>query len=255
MKAKFVFTKKRLIGFLGCALIPVLVIGFGILLLTKNVVFTGGFAFVYIFMPLIATGLLAWCIFSNGTTLKKGMISGAILALFAMLSFFLFVFVGLMQVRHYEGTEAERLYVDVKEENTLMPELAAIGQPTDVEYHRVMFHHLFSSETDILICRYSLDEYVIQKAALDTEYAFQTEAITNGHSDGQPSAEVDGYQFRFLSIKEYKGTIDYPKHVILIGCSDDAREIVYIAYEDDDLDYIPSLEDFILDYCGWKYVR
>lgn len=255
MQEKFTFTKGRLIGFLCCALFPVLVIGFGILLLTKHVVFTGGFAFVYIFMPLMAAGLLAWCIFSDGTILKKGMISGAILVLFAVLSFFLFVFVGLVQAEHYEGAEAEQLYADVKADNTLMPELSAIGQPAGVEYHRVTFHHIFSSETDLLVCRYSSDEYAIQKAALDTDYAFQTEAITNRYDDCQPAVEIDGYRFRLLSTEEYEETIRYPKNVILIGYSDDAREIVYIAYENIDLDYISSLKDFVLDDCGWKYVR
>ena len=137
-----------------------------------------------------------------------------------------------------------------------MPELSAIGRPTDIEYHNVFaVFFIFSSETDYLICRYTPEEYEIRKAALETEYTFQTETITEGTSKCEPMADVDGYQFRMLSPEEYNGTILYPKKMILIGYSDNAREIVYVAFEDWDLDYMSSFKDFIVDDCGWKHIR
>jgi hypothetical protein len=42
---------------------------------------------------------------------------------------------------------------------------------------------------------------------------------------------VDGYHFRLLSAEEYKQTIDFPEQLILIGYSDETREIVYLVYD------------------------
>ena len=85
------------------------------------------------------------------------------------------------------------------------------------------------------------------------EYVFQTETITENESNCEPSAQVDGFEFRILSIEEYD--LYYPKQVILIGYSDDDYEIVYASYCDWDLDYISSLQNFIISECGWKYIR
>ena len=265
MKAKFVFTKKRLIGFLCLVSFPVLAIGIGIFLLAKGLVLTVELAIIHILLPLVTAGLLALCVFSGRKKILSGVISGVILGLFIVLFAGSAAFADYVQVKHYDGAKAKERYTAAMAEqpyraaqiaSTLMPELSEIGQPFDIGYGHVwQSAFIFSSDADFLICHYTPEEYEIQKAALDTEYVFQTEGIPNQHSDGQPSAEVDGYQFRFLSIEEYEVTIDYPKHVILIGYSDKAHKIVYILYNDTDLDYIPSLEDFILDYCGWKYVR
>ena len=179
-----------------------------------------------------------------------------IIVLFVVSFVLSFVLSGLEQVKHYEGAEAKLQYTAAKGGNTLMPELSEIGQPTDIEYHNVFISmFIFSAETDYLICRYTADEYQICKEELETEYTFQTETIRDSRSQCEPSAEVNGYQFRLLSIEEYKGPIYFPKHLILIGYSDDTREIVYVAFEDVDLDYITSLKEFITDDCGWKYIR
>ena len=93
-----------------------------------------------------------------------------------------------------------------------------------------------------MICQYAQEEYAIQKARLDSAYTFQEETIT-----------IDGYQFKMLSVEKYN--LSYPNNIILIGCSDATREIVYLEFYDFDLDIISSLEDFIIDECGWKYIR
>lgn len=256
MKGKFAFTKGRLIGFICCALLPVFAITLGILMLTKSVLFNVGFAITYFLIPLITAALLAWCIFAGSKTLRKVILSGVILVLFAVLFVWSFIFTGFVQVKHYEGTEAEMQYAAVKNENALMPELSEIGQSTDIEYHNVFTaFFVFSAETDYLICCYTPDEYEIKKAELETDYAFQEEIITGDYSNCEPSVEIDGYQFRLLSVDEYKGTIYYPKNLVLIGFSDATKEIVYVVFEDFDLDYISSLKDFITDDCGWKYIR
>lgn len=41
----------------------------------------------------------------------------------------------------------------------------------------------------------------------------------------------------------------------LIATNDATREIVYLFFFDDDLDYIEDLDEFIRNDCGWKHIR
>ena len=250
-----------MVAFLCCLLLPAVAIGYGVLLLVNGVYFNLSVIVPCVVIPLVAAGLLALCLFSNGKTLRKAILSGLVLVLFAI-SFVCGVFFGRFEkVAHYEGETAEHHYVTAQNKNTLMPTPDKVGQPADIEYHRIAASFcIFSSETDYLICRYAADDYALCKAALETDYTFQTEPIflyRNGsYSRGcEPTAELDGYHFRLLSTETYKKAIDFPKEVMLIGYSDDAREIVYLSFEDIDLDYVSSLEEFIVNECGWKYVR
>ena len=69
----------------------------------------------------------------------------------------------------------------------------------------------------------------------------------------EPTAEINGYLFRALSIDEYE--LNYPKNMVLIATNADENEIVYMNFCDDDLDYIEVLDEFINDECGWKHIR
>lgn len=251
---RFAFTKNRLIGFVCSALLPVMAIVLGCLMLVKDVVLNISLAIVYFLIPLIVAGLLGWCIFSNRKAWKKSVLSVVILALFLILFFFSSLLVGWTQVKRYEEKEAAQQYSLLKSESGLMPDLAELGNPAKIEYYNIFsFFFIFSNETDGLICSYTQEDYELQKARLDTAYIFQTETIMDDYSNCEPTIEIDGYQFRMLSVERYE--LYYPKNIFLIGYSDDAREIVYIEFYDSDLDYISSLKDFIMDECSWKYIR
>ena len=246
---RFVFTKSRLIGFCCCVLLPIVAISLGILMLVNDVMLNIGFPFVYFLIPLIAAVLLACCIFSSSKTWKKFVLSGVILVLFLILFLFSSFLVGWTQVERYKENEAVQQYSLLESE--FMPDLAELGKPSHIEYYRLFSHFLiFSCEADGLICSYSQEDYEIQKARLDTTYIFQKEK-TGDNFD--PMVDIDGYQFRMLSVEEYD--LCYPKNVVLIGYSDNTKEIIYLEFYDIDLDYITSLKDFIMDECGWKYIR
>ena len=220
-------------------------------MLLKDVILNRGIAIVYFLIPLIAVGLLAWCIFYNCKTWKKSVLSGVILVIFLIIFFFSSLLVGWTKLRHYEESEAVQQYSLSESESGLMPDLAELGKPTKVEYYNLFsFFYIFSLETDGLICGYTQENYELQKARLDVAYTFQREKTKD---DFEPMVEIDGYQFRMLSSKEYD--LYYPKNIILIGYSDDANKIVYLEFFDIDLDYITSLKDFIMNDCGWKYIR
>ena len=248
---QFAFTKGRVIGFISCALLPLTAMVFGILLLVKDVLLNVGIAVVYFLIPLLVAGLLAWCIFFDRKTWKKFVLSGVILVLFLITLFFSSLIVGWTQLKRYEEDEAVQQYSNSVSESKLMPEISELGNPEKIEYYNLFSAFvIFTYETDGLICTYTQEEYAIQKARLDTTYSFQTEKTAD---DILPAVEIDGYQFWLLSNNEYD--LYYPKEVVLVGYSDDANEIVYIEFYDIDLDYITSLEEFIEDYCGWKYMR
>lgn len=106
-----------------------------------------------------------------------------------------------------------------------------------------------------MICRYDQSEYLRQKALLDQKYTFQTDPMYSSDYVCQPTAQIDGYHFRLLSIEgDYQEYVEYPKHLTLIACSDQTNEIVYVSFRDDDLDDISSLEELISQDLGWTYV-
>lgn len=255
MKRNAGFTKGRTIAFICCGLLPVIVTVLAIVMLAKGVIFEFGFALTFIILPLIATCLLAWCLFSGINPIIKGILVGLLLVVFTVSFLFSFIVSGFEQVKHYNGVQAQQQYAAVKEENPLMPALSEIGSTQSMECHNVYgYVFIFDWETDYLICRYNAEEYEKQKAALETKYTFQEETIHGYDEDCPAWAMIDGYQFRFLSFDAYSDLM-FPKYLIMIGYSDQAQEIVYLVFDDIDLDYITSLEEFILDDCGWKYIR
>lgn len=71
----------------------------------------------------------------------------------------------------------------------------------------------------------------------------------------EPFAEIHGYSFRVLDISDTYGTeIRYPAKMIFIATNDQSNSISYTAFYDDDIDYIESLEAFLLSDCGWKHI-
>ena len=77
--------------------------------------------------------------------------------------------------------------------------------------------------------------------------------IIDDRTNQERTTDIDGYSFRMLSTDEYD--MNYPKDVALIATNDETKEIVYLSFHDQDIDYIDSMDKFILDDCGWKHIR
>lgn len=256
MQKMFAVSTNRIIGFVCCALLPMAMLGVGFYDLVTSVMVTPFFWVAFLLVPLIEIGVLALCMFFNCKIWKKLLLTYAVLVLFSILGLFVSMLAGNVKMQCYEGVEAEQQYAAAKGENTLMPEWADVTGNAGAKYcHVISNAFIFSSETDYLICNYTPEEYAIQKAQLDIQYTFQTEAIIDENEICEPMTAIDGYQFRMLSVDTYEESLYYPKQIVLIGCSDDARKIVYLLFEDWDLDYLSSLEQFIIDECGWKYIH
>ena len=108
---------------------------------------------------------------------------------------------------------------------------------------------IFTSDADYLICEYSGSEYQKQVETINETYSFQREKLSASGRSIEPVAEIDGYTFRLLE------DIAYPKRLFFIATNDETHEIIYLYFCDDDLDYITSLTDFILDDCGFKHIQ
>jgi hypothetical protein len=63
--------------------------------------------------------------------------------------------------------------------------------------------------------------------------------------------ENDQIDHHYTQIEEF----NYPKRLMFVATNDETNEIVYLSFYDDDLDYIVSLGDFLIDDCGWKHIR
>lgn len=256
MKNRFHFSRGNIIAFICCSILPGIAAGVVPLMMFHHVITTPRFLLAHWLLPLVAEVALGWCIFTYQEAREKIASCIAILLVFVLAFCFAAGTTTYTYSTYTQGAEAEQAYLSVKGEHEVLPELSELGQPIALQHYHLNSHILFFlSEADHLICRYTPEEYELQKARLNENYIFQSEAITTNSSHCEPAAEVDGYHFRLLSTEEYKQTLDFPEQLILIGCSDEAREIVYLVYDSMDLDSISSLHNFISDDCSWKYIR
>ncbi len=250
----------RIIAFLGTALLPLALLGLGFIFAIGGTILNIAFTMGYMILPLCALIALLFLIFSNIVVGKKVALCFAVL--FLLIVTFTMVNIGgtFILLDHYEDENVAEPYAEVANAFDHMPKLSEIGSPEQIEYYD-MFSSLglisiFTSDTDILICQYGEDDYQNQKALLDETYVFQTAPMNSGKENIEPTAEIDGYVFRMLSVSgEYEKSYYFPNRLIFIATNDATKEIVYLSFFDDDLDYIGSMTTFINEKCGWEHIR
>ena len=253
MKLKERFTKSSIILLAVGSLLPLCVLGMDIILLLTNTLFTPGYVIILI-LPVIAL-LAVWAI--GLSKIKQGwkITCNCFVVLAFVVIFEAATFWGqLATLEHYSDDAAKAPYKQATENLDTMPTLDEIGKPEKLDYYYYYgVQAIFYWESDILICTYDEQEYEEQKELLDQTYVFQTEDMEAHSYACTPYAEVDGFTFRVLSFAEYE--LYYPKYIRMIGTNDQTNQIVYIAFDNTDLDYISrSLAEFIKEDCGWKYI-
>lgn len=242
-------TKSQILTLILFSIIPVLVVLLGLVLLIKNNALTNiTFMLAFVILPVLAISLIALVSFICKKRSVKMVLSILILILFAG-SFLVVGFLGeYEELSLYENDEMKSQYT---QNNKLMPALSELSHSEKVEYYDYFSAGLmgiFTWDVDALICEYDEDEYLIQKDLLDKKYVFQSDFL-----NACDPTTINGYFFRMLSKDEYK--LNYPKEVVLVATNDEKKEIVYMSFFDEDRDYIESLDEFITDDCGWKYIR
>ncbi len=252
MNSKKRFNVEHIMSLVFMSIVPIIVIVLGFVKISDGILITGSIIFTYFVLPVIAILLLALTIFKAKKLWVKVTLGIGVPIAFLLSLLFFSAFQTYEFVNHYENDEVQVHYAE--NTNELMPQLSEISNPQKVDYYHYEGEgFIFFWQSDSLICKYSDEEYLKQKASLDEKYVFQTEAIKDNEYICKPATEIDGYSFRMLSIDEYE--MYYPKEIILFATNDETNEIVYMCFYDADLDYIASLDEFILDDCGWEHIR
>ena len=255
MKQKM--TRWQRVGFCAAALLPTIWLLLGLLMVLGGSVFTLSFILAHLLLPAVALLLLWRTIRSNKHAAWKWVLSIVILCLSILLDIMLMGVGHFSIYDHAKGQDALDLYEKDIGHYELMPEATDLGNPEQIEYH-YFFNQIatfFDSDCYTLICTYSPDDYATMTAELEDRYTFHTEPLDAGETDLPPLYTLDGYEFRFLDMASDTYHLMYPKTMILIGTNEETHEIVWSCYDDDDLDYIPDPEEFLLEDCGGKFIR
>ncbi len=256
MTKRKIASTARLILFFALSLFPAFVIILGILLLIGDMVFNFSYAIAYVVIPVIAIYLIYRSVFSNKTKAVK-----IILTLMAFIGFimaFMFSnFVGSFEMFTCEENEiAMDNYMNLKEKTDALPSAEDLGAYTELEHYEYYNAVLiFQSQADTFTFRYDSNEYQAQKSNIEKKYTFQSETINHRDHSCESYVEIEGYYFRMLDINgKYQKDVEFPKELLFIVLNDNENTVSYVYFEDQDRDYIDSLEDFILSNCGWRYI-
>ena len=251
-------TRWQKVGLFAAGLLPGLLFLLGLFLWIFGApVLTFSYALDFLILPALTWWLLYRITRKGWRPRLRAILCILILAVSAWLMFQLNVWGHYSLYNHAEGEKALTHYQDDSDEYRNMPEVGDLGEPEKVEYHYFynQFGLFFDSDCYTLICTYAPEDYVALTEALETRYTFHTKPLDVGETDLPPLYTLDGYEFRFLEMESDIYHLTYPKSMVLIGTNDETHEIVWSFYDDDDLDWITDPQKFLLNDCGWKYIR
>ena len=200
--------------------------------------------------------------------MKKGCCIGCAAVLMLVVLFFGIVFY-LLFGDHTQDTTDIAYYQALSGETEGPDSLPVLGEQIDIfcpydlpkltelkPYEDMRFHYqvrrvaVFQSHAYIVIVRYTDADYPARREQVLTDYAlWDAESWELETYQMEPEFSMDGFDFRCIEGGSY------PHAMLFIGTSDAAREIAYLYFHDQDLDYISDgMEDFIRGETGWNEV-
>lgn len=243
------FTLKRIFIFIITSLFPSFPLIMSIYSMVDGVIYTLPYALAYTILPLTTIVVLYLIIFSELLTGTKKILTTLTVIAFGVIFFFAQLYSGVEYLTKLKEEKAwtaynSSLYFDFQ------PKQTDLGEPESFEYYIYnAAGAIYEIHAGTAIARYDESQYQEQNQRIDSTYNFAT-----SESKWTPYKETSIGQYRFRLLTEQEG-ISYPKNMYIIGTNDHTKEIVYIRFVDVDLDYITSMEDFINNECGWKYIR
>lgn len=252
------YTPGRKAALAAASLVPLLTIGLGTFLICNGTLLTPAICITYFLIPAVVITLFWLLIGSGWKTWIKTLLCLIILVVYVPVMFFAMICIPYSSSDRYTGARALEQYTTVSEQIPALPAPDTLGNPQNqvYQYHKSS-GVLFLTKSHTLLCRYSPEDYAAQVEALETDWIFQTEPIYDFSDapDIPPEFVLDGFHFRFLSLEEESYDLWFPKYVALIGTNDETHEIVWLYWDDIDLDYIPrDVAEFLIQDCGWKYL-
>lgn len=138
-----------------------------------------------------------------------------------------------------------KYYDTVRVENEFMPSLDELGDYKDIDMTCFKRISAFSSESCTLKVKYKSKIYEQEKENLSRKYSASYFPAISSSSSGDNTIEKDGYTISYID----RG--NFPKQIFLIATNDDKKTVKYICFNDPDLDYIESFDDFLKKECRW----
>ncbi len=162
---------------------------------------------------------------------------------FIMLS--VFIYLGVLIYNVYPKTSVSediKIYNELVKTVDFLPKVGELNNYKEISFKYTGNEGLFSSYSYILKLSYSENDFKTEKIRVGENYYFD-EVFSD-------KIKVDTFNIRVLDLEKYQ--LDYPKYLAFVGVSESTNEIVYVYYEDQDLDTITgSWEDFLIDNCNW----
>lgn len=242
----------RWLVFSVMCLIPLIFLFKGVVRFCQGELLTLAFAVAFFLIPiLIIIGFFYIIRDKNTHALGKSVLSILLVIVLSIISFVFVVFGTFKELHSYNGDKAVNEYSSIIfYESEAMPNLNETGDYEEIRLFNYKSYYLLgNSVANTVVLKYDKDKYDAEKQRIADTYIFQEESIRNTI----PNSLIDDYYFKMLSIQDYCDY--YPKHVRFVATNDKTNEIVHINFYDVELDYIESVEDFILNDCGFKYIK
>lgn len=251
-------TRGQKLGLAVAWLIPAPWLALGLVLwLPGKAVLTGSYAVAFLLLPALTLAVLYWTIRRTWHPGWRGLLCAVMLLVAVFVGFWMWLLGHYTCYDHTVGGNAlVRYEADVRDSHRLPPEVPDLGEPERTEYH--YFYNnwfIFSSECYTLICTYSPEDYAARTTALESQYIFHTEPLDAGDGEFEPLYTLEGYEFRFLEMGTETYDLYFPHEMVLVGTNDETCEIVWSYFLDEDLDDIDDPVEFLLEDCGWKFIR
>lgn len=154
-----------------------------------------------------------------------------------------------------KGAEKEYISHSLTEENLL----ESAGNYDDVYFQLYTYNmFIFQSRSALLKFDYTEENYIAQTEFISNNYSFLDEPIIDDYDFSyiisQNEFDIGDQQFRVCADG------DYPKEFRIIGFNEKSKSIVYIDFDDSDLDYLcetfePMEECFIDEYVGYNFKK
>lgn len=174
-------------------------------------------------------------------------ILSSFLLILTLVSFaFLGFFGPTVEFRAFENAEKINEYYNENENLNDDFGFEKFGEYESISNYKYHSMAIFSQEAYTTILKYDKENYVNEKINIENSYEFYSEPIEN--EEAEPLFSYEGFDFK-VEISEW-----YPKELHLIGTNRETCEIAHIYFYDFDLDSITDFEDFLNDYCGWRYI-
>ncbi len=251
------YLNKRLIALLAAWILPGVPFLLGCYLVLQGEAVHISVIIVLILIPLAFMLWIGRIIVSEESIFEKTVLTILLLIAFFWIFMISSMFVTFYTYIHRTEPELPESYTEVRERFPALPEPEALEGFEKVTHHNYHLQEsvLFAADADTFIFYYEAGQYKRQKALLDTVYTFRQEPFIACDIPCNASARLGNYTFRLVDdAGEYRSEIDFPHKLIIIATNDKERSIAYTAFYDQDLDYVDSLEGFLLEYCGWKKI-